>query len=194
VGLFAGQVPGNATAASSLHATLLNNVVNQPTTATNHGILVFLTSTVGQVSNARVRIEGNTVVNNSTSGTTRGILVDTPDASTSPKFDVTVTNNSVSVGDNVAGVAGLVIQSRQSADVCANIGGNTVTFPNGTPAGVLGLRARQVSPAAYDLESTASCTGTAAAVLSCRNPSSTTEVLGTLTVVPAGTCLLPVLP
>ncbi|GMU65132.1 MAG: hypothetical protein AMXMBFR36_14060 [Acidobacteriota bacterium] len=191
---YAGQVAGNATTASELHATISGNTVGMPTTATNHGILVFLTSTVGQVSQARVRIDGNTVVNNSTSGTTRGILVDTPDTSTSPAYHVTVTNNSVSVGDNVAGVAGLVVQARQSSDACANIGSNSVTFPNGTPGGVFGLRARQVAPATYDLEQGPGCAGAPAAVLACRNPGATTEVLGTLTVVPAGTCLLPTVP
>jgi len=192
--IFVGQVPGNATAASSLHASVIGNIVNQPTTATNHGISALLTSTVGQLAPVRVRIDGNNVTNNSTSGTTRGIIVDTPDASTSPVYHATVTNNTVSVGDNVAGVAGLIVQARQSSDGCANIGSNTVTFPNGTPGGVFGLRARQVAPATYDLEQSVACTGTPAAVLACRNPASTTEVLGTLTVVPAGSCLLPSTP
>jgi hypothetical protein len=191
--IFVGQTPSNATASSLLNATIINNVITQPTTATNHGIIAFLTSTVGQASQARVRIDGNNVTNNSLSGTTRGILVDTPDTSTSPVFHATVTNNSVAVGDNVAGVAGLVVQARQSSDGCANIGSNTVTFPNGNP-GVNGLRARQVSPAAYDFEQSASCTGTAAEVLACRNPSATTEALGTINPVSAGSCLLPVTP
>jgi VCBS repeat-containing protein len=192
--IFVGQTPGNATASSLLNASIINNVITMPTDATNHGIIAFLTSTVGEVSQARVRIDGNSVTNNSTIGTARGILVDTPDTSTSPGFQATVTNNSVAVGDNVAGVAGIVVQARQSSDGCANIGGNTVTFPNGTPDGVLGLRARQANTAAYDLEQSASCTGTAAAILTCRNPSSTTEVLGTLNTVSAGTCLLPATP
>ena len=191
---YVGQTAGNATSSSSLNASILNNVVNMPTTATNHGILAFLTSTVGQISQAKLRIDGNTVVNNSTAGTTRGVLVDSPDASTSPKFDVTVTNNSVSVGDNLGGVAGLVVQGRQVSDVCANIGNNSVTFPNGTPGGVFGLRARQANTATYDLEQTASCAGAAAAVLACRNPGTTTEVLGTLTPAAAGSCLLPSVP
>jgi hypothetical protein len=109
-------------------------------------------------------------------------------------YHATVSKNTVSVGDNVNGVGGLVVQARQSSDLCANIHGNTVNFPNGTPAGILGLRARQVAPAAFDLEQSVGCSGTAAAVLACRNPGSTTEVLGTITVVPAGTCLLPVTP
>jgi methionine-rich copper-binding protein CopC len=193
-GIFVGQTPGNATSSSALNATISGNIMARLASATNHGIIAFLTSTVGQLSQARVRLDGNNVINNSTSGTTRGILVDTPDASTSPVFNATVTNNTVAVGDNVNGVGGLVAQARQSSDGCANIGANTVTFPNGTPGGVLGLRARQANTATYDLEQSASCTGAAAAVLGCRNPGSTTEVLGTLTVVGAGTCLLPATP
>jgi hypothetical protein len=189
--IFVGQVPGNANAGSILHASILNNLVNQPTTATNHGIIAFLTSTVGQISDARLRIDGNNVTNNSTSGTTRGILVDTPDGSTTPAFHATVSNNTVSVGDNIGGVAGLVVQARQASDGCANIHTNTVTFPNGTPGGIFGLRARQANTATFDLEQSASCMGTPDAVLACRNPGATTEVLGTLTVVPAGSCLLP---
>jgi hypothetical protein len=102
-----------------------------------------------------------------------------------------VSNNTVSVGDNIGGVAGLVVQARQASDGCANIHTNTVTFPNGTPGGIFGLRARQANTATFDLEQSASCMGTPDAVLACRNPGATTEVLGTLTVVPAGSCLLP---
>lgn len=193
-GIFVGQVAGNATASSVLHASILGNTVNQPTTATNHGILVFLTSTPSQASQARVRVDGNTVVNNSTAGTVRGILVDTPDGGSAPVFHATVTNNSVAVTDNVNGVGGLAVQARQSSDGCANIGSNTVTFPNGTPGGIFGIRARQANLAALDLEGSAACSGTPAAVLACRNPASTTEVLGTLVVVSAGTCLLPSVP
>lgn len=191
---FVGQTAGNATSSSFLNATIANNVVNMPTTATNHGILVFPTSTIGQISTARLRIDGNVVTNNSITGVARGILVDTPDASTSPKFDVTVTNNTVSVGDNTAGVAGIAVQGRQVSDACASIGSNTVTFPNGTPGGVFGLRARQANTATYDLEQTGPCSGAAATVLACRNPGSTTEVLGTLTPSAAGSCLLPSVP
>ncbi|KJV06155.1 hypothetical protein VZ94_13215 [Methylocucumis oryzae] len=177
-----------------LHATISGNVVTQSTTATNHSILAFLTSTIGQISPARIRVDNNTVINNSTSGSTRGILVDTPDTSTSPSFDATVTNNSVAIGDSINGVSGLVAQARKASETCTSLSGNTVTFPNGTPSGIQGLRARQADTAVYDLQTSVSCTGTAATVLSCLNPSATTEVLGTINTVSPGTCLLPVTP
>ncbi len=81
-----------------------------------------------------------------------------------------------------------------SAPIPLVIGSNTVTFPNGTPGGVFGLRARQANTATYDLEQTGPCSGGAATVLACRNPASTTEVLGTLTPSAAGSCLLPSVP
>jgi hypothetical protein len=79
VGIFVGQTPGNATAASKLHARIRNNQVTSPLTATNHSIIAFITSTVGDTAPARIQIDGNTVTQNSNSGTTRGILVDTPE-------------------------------------------------------------------------------------------------------------------
>jgi hypothetical protein len=69
--LFVGQTAGNATSSSNLNATIQNSTVNMPASATNHGILAFMTSTAGQTSQARVNITNNTVNNLSTSGATR---------------------------------------------------------------------------------------------------------------------------
>jgi hypothetical protein len=191
--VFVGQAPGNATNQTDLRATITGNSITAPSTATNHALIAYFSATTGMVAPARVLISGNTVFQNSTTGVARGIIVDTPDSGRTPDFDVTVTNNSVAVADDVAGVSGIAVQSRNTATGCASIGGNTVTFPNGTPGGVVGLRARQATLAVLDIEgsSSPSCTGTAAAVLACRNPSSTTEVLGTVGTVSQGTCLLP---
>lgn len=191
VAIFVGQTPGNATNLSDLRATISGNTITAPTTATNTAVIAFLTSTTGLVAPGRVLISGNTVIQNSTQGVARGILVDTPDASRTPNFHATVTGNSVAIGDSVAGVAGIAVQSRNTATGCANIGNNTVTFPNGTPGGVLGLRARQATLGVLNIEQSPSCTGTSAAVLACRNPVSTTEVLGTVGLVAPGACLLP---
>jgi hypothetical protein len=192
--IFVGQVPGNATSASMLDATISGNNVTMPSGATNHGIIAFLTSTTGQLAPARIEIDGNTVVNNSTTGTTRAILVDTPDSARTPSFHATVSNNSATVTDAIAGVIPIVVQCRNaaSASLTANIFGNTTTVPGGL--GINGLRARQNDGANYNLEQSASCTGTAAAVLACRNPGATTEVLGTINVVAAGSTQTPSLP
>ncbi|MBI5290739.1 MAG: hypothetical protein HY872_02545, partial [Chloroflexi bacterium] len=97
VNIFVGQTAGNATAASSLTAFIQGNTIVAPTTATNHALIAFLTSTIGQVSVANILIDSNNITQNSTSGVARPILVDTPDTSTTPSFTATVTNNTVAV-------------------------------------------------------------------------------------------------
>ena len=187
--IFVGQTPGNATTSSNLTARIANNTITHPTTATNTAVLAWFTSTVGQVSPGAVLIEGNTITQNSTGGVSRGILVDTPDANTSPAFSATVINNSVAIMDNVGGVGGIAVQGRQTANtnLCAKVAGNTVTYPNGTPGGILGLRVRQATSATVRLEA-------GAGSLAANNPSATTEVLGTVSSVANGTCTAVVLP
>ncbi|RYD21545.1 MAG: hypothetical protein EOP88_11010, partial [Verrucomicrobiaceae bacterium] len=190
--IFVGQAAGNANSASDLRATIAGNTVVAPTSATNHAIVAFLTSSVGQVSQARLLIDNNTVTQNSTSGTSRGILVDTPDTTRTPNFHATVTNNKVEVNDSVTGVAGIVVQARNTATGHFDVRGNDVDFDNGTPGGVLGLRVRQATAATAELESGVSTTATpVATVLADNNTLSTTEVLGTVTVANNTTVLLP---
>lgn len=184
--ILVGEVAGNATSASSMSAVISGNTITHATTATNSAIIAFLSSTIGQTASSNILIDSNTVTENGTSGVSRGIFVDTPDASTTPSFTATVTNNNVSVGDNAAGLQGIVLQSRRAAG-CFDVRGNTVTFPNGTPPGINGLRLRQVNPGTAQLEQGASA-GTAAVVLAANNPASTTEVLGTVTVVGNNAC------
>jgi hypothetical protein len=187
---FVGNAAANATSSSTLSAVISGNTITHPASALNSAIIAFLSSTVGQSAISNVLIENNTVTENSTSGVARGILVDTPDSSTTPNFTATVTDNSVAVGDNVAGLQGVVVQARRGTG-CFDVEGNTVTFPNGTPAGVVGVRARQASPGAANLAQGISGSLTASTVLAANNPSSTTEVIGTVTVVANGTCLAP---
>ncbi|MGH9929338.1 MAG: beta strand repeat-containing protein, partial [Pyrinomonadaceae bacterium] len=190
---FVGNTAGNASATSLLTAVISGNNITHPTTALNSAIIAFLSSTVGQVAPSNIKIDSNTVAENSTGGVSRGIFVDTPDTSTTPSFTATVTSNTVSVGDNVAGLQGIGLQARRGTG-CFRVSSNTVTFPNGTPAGVFGIRLRQVSPGVANLEQGAAA-GTAAARLAANNPGSTTEVIGTVTVVANGTCLTaPTLP
>jgi hypothetical protein len=184
---FVGSVAGNATSSSLLTAVISGNNITHPTTALNSAIIAFLSSTVGQTAPSNIRIASNTVAENSTGGVSRGIFVDTPDTNTTPSFTATVTGNSVSVGDNVAGLQGIGLQARRGTG-CFRVSSNTVTFPNGTPAGVVGIRLRQVAPGVANLEQGGSA-GTAAIVLAANNPGSTTEVLGAVTVVANGTCL-----
>lgn len=190
VSIFVGQTAGNASSSSSLTASITGNVITAPASATNSAIIAFLTSTVGQVASANITISGNTVTQGSTVGTCRGIFIDAPDASTTPAYCATVTNNTVAVLDNVAGVNGIALQVRRGG-VPGSVGtfdvrSNTVTFPNGNP-GVSGIRVRQVAPGTCQLEQGSSA-GTAATVLAANNPASSTEVLGTVTVVANTIC------
>lgn len=190
--IFVGQVPGNANTPSDLRATLTGNTITAPATATNHAIIAFLSSTTGQISQARLLIDNNTVTQNSTTGVARGIMVDTPDATRTPNFHATVTNNKVEVNDGATGVAGIVVQARNTATGHFDVRGNDVDFDNGTPGGVFGLRVRQASAGTADLECGIMTTGTAVAtVLANNNTLSTTEVQGTVTVVNNSTVLLP---
>jgi Domain of unknown function (DUF4214)/Bacterial Ig domain len=184
---FVGNTAGNASATSLLTAVISGNNITHPTSALNSAIIAFLSSTVGQVAPSNIKITSNTVAENSTSGVSRGIFVDTPDTNTTPSFTATITSNSVSVGDNVAGLQGIGLQVRRGTG-CFRVSSNTVTFPNGTPAGVNGIRVRQADPGAANLEQGGSA-GTAATVLAANNAASTTEVIGTVTVVANGTCL-----
>jgi hypothetical protein len=186
VAIFAGNTAGNATASSLLTAVIANNHITTPTTAANSAILAFLSSTLGQNAPSSILIDGNTVTQNSTQGVARGIFVDTPDTSTTPSFGATVANNSISVTDNVAGLQGIGLQSRRGSG-CFDVRSNAVTYPNGVPSGVQGIRVRQVSPGTANLEQ-GSSSGTAATVLAANNPSATTEIIGIVTVVANGTC------
>src|ERR1041384_8207524 len=185
--ILVGQVATNASPSSSMSAVISGNTITHGTTAANNAIIAFLSSTVGQVATSNVLIDNNTVTENSTSGVAGGILVDTPDTSTSPSFTATVTNNHVAVGDNVAGIQGIRVQARKSSAGCFDVRSNTVTFPNGTPAGVVGIRVRQSDSATAQLEQEIPA-GPPATVLAANNAASTTEVIGTVTVVSNSTC------
>ena len=187
VAIFVGQTAGNASALSRLTAVVKGNNITHPVSATNSAIIALLSSTVGQVSISNLLVENNTVIQNSTSGISRGILIDTPDSGTSPSFTARVVGNNVSVMDNVAGVNGIAVQARQSATACSDIRNNTVTYPNGVPAGVFGLRLRQANTGNVYLEQGISA-GTPPIVIAVNNPASTTEIIGTVTVVGNNTC------
>ncbi|WP_395446292.1 inverse autotransporter beta domain-containing protein (plasmid) [Aminobacter sp. UC22_36] len=191
--IFVGQVPGNATAASLLQATISGNTVTAPTGATNHAIIAFLSSTTGQVSQARLLISNNNVTQNSTSGTARAILVDAPDAGRTPEFHVTVTNNVATMTDAVAAPTAISIAARNGSVGHADVRGNQVTISSGA----VGLNVREASGGSMVLASGASGSSDAATVLAANNPGSTVAVLptsGDVPVVANGSILLPGLP
>lgn len=181
--IFVGQTPGNASSSSNLVAVVKNNTLSTPASATNHAIIAFLTSTIGQVSQANILIEGNTIAQNSTTGAARPFLVDTPDANTTPNFTATVINNNVTFVDPTAGA---------SADVTARRGTGCFDVRDNIIAGTFGLRVRQAAPATVSLEQGASASMVPATVLDDNHPAGTvTAVLGTVTVVGNNTCQPP---
>lgn len=191
--IFVGQVPGNATAASLLQATISGNTVTAPTGATNHAIIAFLSSTTGQVSQARLLISNNNVTQNSTSGSARAILVDAPDTGRSPEFHVTVTNNVATMTDAATAPTAISIAARNGSIGHADVRGNQVTISSGA----VGLNVREASGGSMVLANGASGSSDAATVLAANNPGSTVAVLptsGDVPVVANGTILLPGLP
>ncbi len=187
--IFVGQTPGNASASSSLTAYIANNIIDHPTSAVNSAILVWTTSTIGAGAPANVMVTNNVITQNSTGGASRGIFVDTPDANTNPNFSVTVSGNTVNVMDGNLGMNGIAVQGRQVSSACFDVRNNTVNFPLGNVAGILGIRIRQADTAVVNLEQGSSA-GAAAAVLAANN-TATTESFGTVNVVGNSTCANP---
>lgn len=186
--LFVGQTAGNANALGGgvvgLNAVLRNNVINAPVTATNHGLIAFLTSTTGQVSLANILIEANTIAQNSTGGTARPFLVDAPDASRTPSWTASVLTNNVTFVDAVTG-ATADVSARNGGDGCFDVRNNVI-------AGPWGIRVRQATLATARLEQGVSGSAVAATALDDNHVAGTlTSVAGTVTVVNNATCLTP---
>jgi hypothetical protein len=195
--IFVGQVAGNATSSSNLVGRVTNNrmtvgAVGGPYPS-NRTLIAFLTSTVGQASTANLLISGNTINTQSdpVNGLAEALFVSTPDANTSPAYTARVLNNIVNINDpGGTSLRGIAVQSTQGSGAvnsngCFVISGNDVNHAPAAPAGVNGLRLRQAGSGIARFEGS----GDAATILATNNPLSTTEVLGTIIVVPVGTCL-----
>jgi len=194
--MLVGHVALNANAASNLTANISGN--NSTVGASggpypsNRTIIAFpSSSTGGQVSTANILIDNNTIntFSDPVNGLAEPLFVGTPDPGSSPSFTATVTNNTVNITDTggtaLRGIAAGVQVAGPTG--CFDVRNNDVNYLSGAPGGVNGIRvgfpARTVQ-----LEQGASA-GSAATVLAANNPLSTTEVLGTVTVVSNSTCL-----
>lgn len=191
--LFVGQTPSNASAVSQLHATIRNNTITHPTSATNHTVQAMLTSTPGVTSTARLAFQNNVLHQYSTVGTARALLVDQPDNTVppvQPSFHAIATNNVVHSYDPVAGASPLRITGRRASTACFHVAGNSGTVAT---AGVAHTGIRQ-----NDATSSVSLQGPGAdanSILDANHPAlapALTEVLGTITV--GGPCAAPTLP
>jgi cytochrome c2 len=178
--IFIGQATPSATSSSLLTAKVLNNTITSASAAVNENHIVeFFFS--GTNAPSHVTVSGNNVTNN---GNFDGINVNTPDAGSSPHFEVKVVNNTITSA--ATAVNGIGLNARQSSTAVFKVEGNTSTSGHD-------VRVREVSPATASLE-TGTSSGTAAAVLAANNPGApTTSVSGTVTVVANGTGSYPLL-
>lgn len=196
--IFLGQVAGNANAGTNLIGVISGNTMTVGAVGgpypINRTLIVFLSSTVGQVSNANILVHGNTIHTQSEPGVglSEPLFVSTPDANTDPSFTATVTNNVVNIHDpGAAALRGIAVQSTQTVSAgCFDVRGNDVNYTPSAPMGVNGLRVRQAGSGTAQLEQGTSA-GAANVVLAANNPLCTTEVVGTVTVVSNGTCQEP---
>lgn len=188
---FVGQVAGNATANSSLSAVISGNTstvgaVGGPYPS-NRTLIVFFSSTNGSVAPANVLVQNNTINTQSdpVNGIAEPLFVSTPDANTDPGFTASVINNVVNINDPAAlALRGIAVQSTQNVSAgCIDVRGNDVNYTPSAPAGVNGIRVRQVAPATLQMEP-GTGSGTVASALATNNPLSTTEVVGTVTLAP----------
>ena len=196
VAIFVGQTAGNASASSLLDATISGNTITTPTTATNHAMIAFLTSTTGQVSQARLLIDGNTITQNATTGVARAILVDAPDTGRTPEYHATVINNNVDVTDgSAAATLPIAVQARNGATGHFDVRNNDVDYPNGNTAGINGVRVREDATSTAELARGVSASNDPAVVLAANNPNGGgTEILGAVAVINNGIVQLPATP
>jgi hypothetical protein len=144
------------------------------------------------VAPSNVRVQGNTINTQSdpVNGAAEALFVSTPDLGADAAFTATVLDNTVNINDpGGTALRGMAVQSTQdTTNGCFRVSGNDVNYTPAAPAGVNGIRLRQVAPAVARLEGSGA---SAAAVLAANNPLSTTEVIGSVSLVAAGTCLAP---
>ena len=199
-GVRAGQAAGNATSLSRLDVEITGNQLDSLAGSTGASIQVRLSSTIGQVSEARLIISNNSVPHQY--GLPPGILIETPDPGTDPKVDLTITGNHVDMIESggLRGPDGIVISARRGT-LCGNVLGNLSHWyePNSpTPIDSSGggINLLQAGNGAFALERGSAPIGTpAATVLQTNNPTLTATALsGAVTIVENGSCLLPSIP
>ena len=202
-----GQVPGAASALSLLEATITNNVLGTADPIVGNTLLATLGGSPGAASRTRLHIADNgTSMVSEHWGFDPAMQVEITDGSSAAQVDLTVTGNHhdmmrVNGGDETAhGALGLVVRSTQaaSANVCANIGPNTIHWVPITDGTAGGISVEQGGGSTFRLErGTQSLATPAASVLAANNgpysslPGSTTALSGSVLVVENGTCALP---
>jgi hypothetical protein len=182
----------SSTSSSDLSAKILSNSVTVPVTSLGDGIMALAS---GVNAPAHFKIDSNTVVLNHTN-VAEGIWVSTPDGGSSPVFTAIVTNNNVTMNNNLGngGQNAISVQSTKGGSAVFKIENNTTA--NATIDGIFLFRSGTSS---VSLERGVDSLATpAATVLADNNPNSQaaaggldTEVAGAVTVVNNGTITLP---
>lgn len=142
-GVRVGQVPLAASATSMLRATVANNTFFHAQGSTGTAIAARLSGSPGEAAASRILIQGNFV---SQRGAPAGIGITTPDATATPRVDVTMTLNHVDMDDpadqstpGARGPYGIALSADQvdpALGMCANIRNNTTHwYPVGVGVG-----------------------------------------------------------
>lgn len=212
-GIRVGQTSGSASSTSFLRATIQRNEIDAPVGAAAPAIVGRFSSTIGQVSQARLLIadHGAPQVGQpqrfQQDGPLPGILIETPDVGTTPRVDVTMSNLHIDMNDpnsppglpGLRGPFGIDVAATQGT-ICGNLLGNlSHWYPTTVGAGG-GIRAQQSGVGVFQLErGSEPLASPAATVLSVNNSThpvgaSLTTLLGTVAVVENGSCVLPSAP
>jgi uncharacterized repeat protein (TIGR01451 family) len=169
-----------ATASASLTGKVKSNSVTSAANPVNHGVIAFLS---GTNTPASVNISNNTVTQTVFG---HAILIDTPDAGSTPQFSVTANNNFVT--NNAIGGHGVLVQNRQAgSSACVLIQNNLGTVDAASSV----ARVRQVGTATFNLKQGVSNSANASVVMQQNNPGVTTTAVGTINVVSNAACTTP---
>ena len=198
-----GQQTGNASATSLLQATIRGNQFEMTLPAGNNGGIVgTFSSTAGQASRTRLLLSNNFV---NQWALPPAFAFRVPDDGSTPQVDLTMISNhadmhEISPGSGIRGPIGMIVEGL-AGSICASTANNiSHLHPVGVSPQAGGLRLAQAGSALFSLEQGNQPLGSSPSmVLSANNPAPVlsvmvTEALGSISVVPNGSCVVPSVP
>jgi hypothetical protein len=160
------------TTSALLVGAIRNNNVTQAMGHNNDAIKALLSGPATASPSTVLDISNNTATTplNAGGGGFRGIFVDTPDTGTSPTFDVTVNNNTVSTQGLAAD--GIALQARRgNGDF--HVQGNSSTSQQGDGIFIRQVVADVGNPSSFDLERGVSASNDPTTIILQNNPAVT---------------------